>query len=80
MITINSSKGELNCRGPMDNILCEYTLLTRVILRELRSEFGEETANQIFAGLGQIAVKDLDEVHQVTNLYEEVDEVLKNEI
>lgn len=80
MITINSSKGELNCRGPMDHILCEYTLLTRVILRELRAQFGEETANMIFAGLGQIAVKNIDEVHQVEDLYKEVDEVLDNEI
>lgn len=80
MIQINSRKGELNCRGPMDDILCEYTLLTRVILRELKSEFGEETANTILAGLGKIAVKDIDEVHQVSNLFKEVDEVLNDEV
>lgn len=80
MIAINSSTGELNCRGPMDHILCEYTLLTRVILRELKEQFGEQTANEILAGLGKIAVKDVNEVHNVTSMFDEVQEVFDNEV
>ena len=80
MIKIDSTQGELNCNGPLDHLLCEYTLLTRVILKALKSNFGEELANKILAELGRIAVKDVDEVHNVTKLYEDVDEVLDNEI
>ena len=80
MIQINSDKGELNCRGALDTILCEYTLLTRTIFRELKSVCGEEKAAVLFASMGQIAVEEPDEVHNVTKLFDKVAEVIDDEI
>lgn len=80
MIKINSTKGELNCRGPLDLILFEYTLLTRVILKEMREQFGEKTANELFAGLGQIAAKNVNDLHDVKSMMDEIDEVFPDEV
>lgn len=80
MIQLDATKGELNCRGPLDTIICEYTLLTRVLLREMRTQLGEERADKMFAGIGQIAVKDIDEIRNVTSMFEEVSEALDDEV
>lgn len=76
MIKIDSSNGELQARGHFDTILCEWTLLTRVIIKEVKEQFPEEVANELIAGLGQIAAKNPDEVHNVTKLFNEIEEVL----
>lgn len=80
MIKVDCNKGELACRGPLDSILFEYTLLTRTILKEMREQFGEEMANELFAGLGQIAAKNVDDLHDVKNIIDEIDEVFPDEI
>lgn len=80
MIKVNAKNGELNCRGPLENILFEYTLLTRVLLKEMREQFGEEIANKLLAGLGQIAAKNVNEVFNVENIMDEIEEVFPDEV
>lgn len=83
MITINSNKGVFQARGPFDEILCEWTLITRIILKELRAQFPEETANELFADLGRIAAENVEEVNSTSTLFEKIEnrfeEVLANE-
>ena len=80
MIKIDCNKGELACRGPLENILFEYTLLTRTILKEMQEQFGEEVANELFAGLGQIAAKNIDEVNNPTDILKDINEVFPDEV
>lgn len=80
MIKVDCTEGVLNSRGPLDFILFEYTLLTRVILKELREEFGEEIANKLFADLGRIAVENINDLHNTKGIMDKIDEVFPDEI
>lgn len=72
MIKVDSKNGEFQARGPFDLILCEWTLLTRIIFKEMKEQFPEETANKLFAGLGMIAAKDTNEIRNVTSMFDEI--------
>ena len=80
MIKVDCNKGELTLRGPLESLLFEYTLLTRTVLKEMREQFGEEMANELFAGLGQIAAKNIDEVHNPTDILKDINEVFPDEV
>ncbi len=74
-------EGILSVSGPMDNILTEYTTLTRLILHRLKEDFDEDTAFTIVAELGKIAAANIDEISRdVLNIHEKVEEVLTNEL
>ena len=77
MIKIDSKNGEMQARGPFDLILCEWTLLTRIILKELREQFPEDIANELFAGLGQIAAEEPSEVRNVTKMFDKIEETFE---
>lgn len=72
MIKIDSKNGEFQARGPFDIILCEWTLLTRIILKEMREQFPLEIANKLFAGLGMIAAENTDEIQNVTDMFDKI--------
>ncbi len=79
MIKADLKKGILQGRGALDEMLTEYTLLTRMVLHELTSLTNEETAFKIVAELGKIAVNSED-ITDGNNTFDNVIEVLDNEI
>lgn len=80
MIKTSCSEGELMCRGPIDEILTEYTIVTKMILRELHDMSNEEIAFKVLASLGQIAYKDYNKPFDAIELYNNVNEVITNEM
>lgn len=78
MIKADSEKGVYALNGPFDDILFEYTIVTKIIINQLTEMKDEEFALTMLAKLGQIAAnnaKDLPKSAQ--NIYDTVEEVLK---
>lgn len=79
MIQINFNTGELMISGAMDEILTEYTILTKTITKQLDSLFNEEVAFKTLAGLGKVATDDFKKKTNPSNIYKKVvNEVLAN--
>ena len=75
------NRGTIAVTGSTDVILTEYTILTRVVLNQLKGDHGTEKAMNILAGLGKIAASDIDELGgDLKNIYDSIDEVFHNEI
>ena len=75
------NKGTIAVTGSTDVILTEYTILTRVVLNQMQTDYGTEKAMALLAGLGQIAASDIDELGgNLKKIYNEVEEVFKNEL
>lgn len=81
MINADMEKGIIKITGYNDILLTEYTMITRVVLHQLKEDLNEEAAFKILANLGQIAAKDIDQLGgDVENIYKAIEEVYKNEV
>ena len=80
MITVDCAKGEFKCIGPMDDILIEFTITIRAILKQLEEMKDKEAAYKMLARLGQIAAKDLDNLMDMTQLSKDVNEAIDDEM
>jgi len=75
-----SNKGMIKVAGTTDEILTEYTVVTRVILNQLTSDFNKEKAFNILATIGQLAAEDIDNVHaDIDKIYKTINEVYHEE-
>ncbi len=80
MIKADCSAGELMCRGPIDSILSEYTLLTQLMLKQIEEIKGEETAFTVLAKLGQLAADGYKDNSDLDKIYKGVDKVIADEM
>ena len=86
MLKVDLQKtGEVRLSGSIDDILTEYTIVTHTLLYQLNLEHGQEKAFLILAKIGQIAARNLDQLklevqETYDEIYEMMDEVMKNEI
>ena len=80
MIKADTKKGEIICSGGLDEILAEYTILTKLIVRQLTELTDEEKALDILSKLGLIAINDKSHGSDVTSIYNSIDEVMDNDL
>lgn len=80
MIDVNLEKGNVRCSGGIDDILTEYTILTNVVIKEIQRMSNKETAFKVFAEIGKISVKNLDDQIDSETIYKDIVEVISNEL
>ena len=86
MIHADTEKtGVINISGAVDIILTEYTVLTRLVMHQLKRDFGEDKAFEIVGKIGQVAARDIDQISGdiakiQDNIIDVLEEVFKNEI
>lgn len=73
-------EGMLSINGAQDVILTEYTVITQVILKQLIRNFGKETAFEMLATVGKIAVKHIEKENpDPVKIQTEINEELPDE-
>lgn len=80
MIKVKMHDGEVICNGSIDEILMEYTVLTKLLLKQISELTNEEKAFNILAKLGQIAADGYNKSTNYEKIWKEIDKVLTDEM
>lgn len=73
--------GMIQFSGDMELLLVEYTIITRVMLHNIKEQKNEETAFKLLAIIGKIAAEDLEQLGgDPEKILDRLIEGLKNDI
>ncbi len=73
--------GMIQFSGDMELLLVEYTIITRVMLHNIKEQKNEETAFKLLAIIGKVAAEDLEQLGgDPEKLLNKLIEGLKNDI
>lgn len=73
--------GMIQFSGDMELLLVEYTIITRVMLHNIKEQKNEETAFKLLAIIGKVAAEDLEQLGgDPEKILEKLIESLKNGI
>ena len=73
--------GMIQFSGDMELLLVEYTVITRVMLHNIKEQKNEETAFKLLAIIGKIAAEDLEQLGgDPEKILDRLIEGLKNDI
>lgn len=73
--------GIIQFSGDMELLLVEYTIITRVMLHNIKEQKNEETAFKLLAIIGKVAVEDLEQLGgDPEKILDKLIEGLKNDV
>ena len=73
--------GMIQFSGDMELLLVEYTIITRVMLHNIKEQKNEETAFKLLAIIGKVAAEDLEQLGgDPEKVLDKLIEGLKNDI
>lgn len=73
--------GMIQFSGDMELLLVEYTIITRVMLHNIKEQKNEETAFKLLAIIGKIAAEDLEQLGgDPEKILDRLIEGLKNDV
>lgn len=76
MIKVSVKDGEVICSGDLYDIYTEYTILTKLVLKQTTELVGKDTAFEVLAKIGQIAADANTNATEAGKIYNEVGDMV----